>query len=112
MLEDYLKKAVAEIVDNAFKFSQPGTAVRVSAAERAGTHYVVTVHDDGRGMTADQIQQVGAYMQFNRHFYEQQGSGLGLIIACRLTELHSGSLEIASTSGAGTTVTLSLPLVR
>jgi signal transduction histidine kinase len=112
MLEDYLKKAVAEIVDNAFKFSQPGTAVRVSAAERAGTHYVVTVHDDGRGMTADQIQQVGAYMQFNRHFYEQQGSGLGLIIARRLTELHSGSLEIASTSGAGTTVTLSLPLVR
>lgn len=109
MLADYFRKAVAEVVDNAFKFSQPGAAVRVSAAAQGG-RYVIAVRDSGRGMTADEISQVGAYMQFNRHFYEQQGSGLGLVIARRLAELHGGSLGIESVSGAGTTVTLSLPL--
>lgn len=109
MLEDYFRKAAAEVVDNAFKFSQPGAAVHVSAAAQGG-RYVIAVRDSGRGMTADEISQVGAYMQFNRHFYEQQGSGLGLVIARRLAELHGGSLKIESVSGAGTTVTLSLPL--
>lgn len=109
MLADYFQKAVSEVIDNAFKFSAPGAEVRVSAAAR-GKRYVIAVRDSGRGMTADEIGQVGAYMQFNRHFYEQQGSGLGLIIARRLAELHAGGLEISSARGAGTTVTLSLPL--
>jgi len=51
-------------------------------------------------------------MQFDRKMQEQQGQGLGLTIAKRLTELHGGTLMIRSTKGVGTTVTVSFPRKR
>ncbi|MFO7322443.1 MAG: response regulator, partial [Chloroflexota bacterium] len=74
--DEYLRKAVEEVVDNAFKFSNPGTPVQVTAG-RDGSWYTIAVIDQGRGMTPEQINSIGAYMQFDRRFYEQQGSGLG-----------------------------------
>ena len=60
-------------------------------------------------MRTEHIAEIGAYMQFERKIYEQQGSGLGLTIAKRLTELHRGELSIESQLGAGTTVEVKLP---
>jgi len=48
-------------------------------------------------------------MQFDRRMHEQQGLGLGLTIARRLTELHGGTLTIQSQKEAGTTIVLKLP---
>jgi signal transduction histidine kinase len=48
-------------------------------------------------------------MQFDRKMHEQQGLGLGLSIAKRLTELHGGALVIESRKGEGTTITVRLP---
>jgi two-component system, sensor histidine kinase and response regulator len=62
---------------------------------------VLRVRDRGRGMRPEHIAEVGAYMQFERRFYEQQGSGLGLTIARRLTELQGGRLTISSEWGLG-----------
>lgn len=47
-------------------------------------------------MTTAQIAELGAYRQFERKLHEQQGSGLGLIIAKLLTELHGGEIKIHS----------------
>lgn len=105
----YLEKIVSELVDNAFKFSEPGTAVRVVGLREAD-YYVLEVADQGRGMEAEQVQRIGAFVQFDRDRYEQQGLGLGLTVARRLTELHQGALTVESTPGEGTTVWVWLPL--
>jgi two-component system, sensor histidine kinase and response regulator len=106
---DYLKKAVEELVENAFKFSAVGTLVGVLALHDRDS-YIVEIRDQGCGMTLEQISQVGAYMQFDRKQREQQGSGMGLIIAKRLVELHAGQLAIESLPNQGTTVRLTLPV--
>ena len=107
--EEYLTKIVDELVHNAFKFSKPGTAVRVALAA-TDKSLALSIHDHGRGLDTEQIRRLGAYMQFERKTQEQQGLGLGLIIAKRLTELHGGSLAIESQPGKGTVVAVKLPL--
>jgi signal transduction histidine kinase len=106
--EDYLGKIVAELVRNAFKFSQSGTPVRVTL-QNAADAVSLTVTDQGRGFSTEHIAKVGAYMQFDRKMHEQQGLGLGLTICRRLTELHGGSLTIQSKQGEGAAVTLRFP---
>ena len=70
----------------------------------------MSIADQGRGMTREQIAGVGAYMQFDRDTYEQQGSGLGLIIARMLAQIYDGELRIDSVPGQGTTVHISFPI--
>jgi signal transduction histidine kinase len=106
--EDYLSKIVDELTHNAFKFSQPGTPVRVELIE---SHSSVTlaVIDRGRGFSTEHINKIGAYMQFDRKMHEQQGLGLGLVIAKRLTELHGGTLGIQSEPDSETIVSVKFP---
>jgi signal transduction histidine kinase len=104
-----LVKITEELVDNAFKFSKAGTPVRFVARVAEGQFQLVVV-DQGRGMTPEQITKIGPHMQFDRATYEQQGAGLGLIIAKRLTELLGGRFRIESQPGSGTAVRLAFPL--
>jgi two-component system, sensor histidine kinase and response regulator len=106
--EPKLKIVVEELIDNAFKFSTTGTPVEIAAASTKNG-LSLTIRDQGRGMTAEQLASLGAYMQFERKFYEQQGSGLGVAIAKRLVELHGGTLTIASVPGQQTTVQVTFP---
>jgi signal transduction histidine kinase len=70
---------------------------------------LVMMINKGRGMTAEQIRNIGAYVQFDRTVYEQQGSRVGLTVAKHLCEMHGGVLSIQSDHGHGTTVTVRLP---
>ncbi|OLP19999.1 hybrid sensor histidine kinase/response regulator [Leptolyngbya sp. 'hensonii'] len=106
--ENKLKKIVEELVDNAFRFSTQGSLVKVYSFE-SDDKFVLHVIDYGRGMTAEQISHVGAYMQFDPELFDQQGTGLGLAIAKRLTELHGGEMLIESILGKQTIVRISLP---
>jgi two-component system sensor kinase len=107
--EEDLEKITEEIVDNAFKFSQKGSLVTVQNTLE-DNKFILTVTNQGRGMNPEQISQIGAYIQFERKLYEQQGSGLGLIIAKRMTELYSGELEIQSNPNEKIIVSICLPL--
>lgn len=104
-----LRKIIEELTENAFKFSQPGTAVQVKSST-ANHRYTVTIRDHGTGLTAEQIAQLGAYIQFNREFYEQQGIGLGFVIAKRLIDMYNGQIEVHSAPGEGTTIRFSFPI--
>lgn len=108
--EEHLKKVVEELVDNAVKFSEPGKPIHVTALADKN-QYTVKVSDQGRGMTPEQIKNVGAGMQFDRKTYEHQGSGLGLAIVKGLTEvLHDGTVEIISTPHEQTVVEVCIHL--
>lgn len=106
-----LAKILEELLDNAFKFSLPGTLVQVITAVDEQS-FTLTVKDQGRGMTPEQIEHVDAFMQFDRQKYEQQGQGLGLILVYRLAELNDGKVAIESIPEQGTTIRVMLPYCK
>jgi len=108
MAPAYFRKAVMELCDNAFKFSAAGMPVRVSLGSR-GAETVLEVTDHGYGMAPDQVREVGAFQQFDRGRFEQQGSGVGLTLVRGITEASGGRLEIRSRPDEGTTVRLLWP---
>lgn len=107
----YLAKIVDELAQNAFKFSAPGTPVKV-VLNTSATGPVLSITDQGCGFETEYISKVGAYMQFDRKIQEQQGQGLGLVIAKRLTEVHGGVLSLQSVRGTRTVVTVKFPAVE
>lgn len=109
--EQDLNKILEEVIDNAFKFSEENSAVQVSASLKAADDYVISIANRGRRMSAEQIAGIGAYMQFDRWLYEQQGMGMGLTIAKRLTELAGGKLVIQSSEQGLTEVQICLPVL-
>ncbi|MEG4032411.1 response regulator [Microcoleus sp. w1-18aA5] len=104
-----LAKIVEELLDNAFKFSLEGTPVLLSTFVENQT-FILSVKDQGRGMTTDQISQLEAYRQFDRKLYQQAGLGLGLAIVQLLVELHGGEFKIESLPQQETIVCVSLPV--
>lgn len=102
-------KIVEELVDNALKFSEPGTPVRVSS-RREDRFYVLQVVDEGRGMTTRQVRRLGSFVQIDREHHEQQGLGLGLSIAKKMLHRFGGDLKIRSEAGKGTEVIGFIPV--
>ena len=104
----HLIQLTEELVDNALKFSPPGSAVTLSTCNEE-SQFVLTMEDSGRGMTPEQIKQVGAFVQFERRRYEQQGSGLGLELVRLIARVNAGTMSIESEAGSATRVCVRLP---
>jgi signal transduction histidine kinase len=108
-----LKQILLNLLSNAIKFTPRGGSVRLSVS-RAGGELVLTVVDTGIGMRPENIPiALEPFRQIDGSLSRQhQGTGLGLPLAKRLTELHGGTLEITSEPGEGTCVAVRLPLSR
>jgi two-component system sensor histidine kinase KdpD len=105
-----VEQAFGQIVDNAAKYSPPGSPITV-AAKRNGRDLVLSVHDEGAGLTAQENAQLGErFFRGPRHATTTSGSGLGLWIAKAFVSANGGKIEAAS-AGAdrGTTVSIHLP---
>ena len=109
IMTEYLSKISEEIIDNAFKFSDTGSLVEINS-QIVDQNLEIRVRDNGYGMADTEIEQIEGFVQFNRDENEQQGMGLGLSLATRLVELHSGRFMLTSEVGKGTTITIVLPL--
>jgi two-component system, sensor histidine kinase and response regulator len=107
----YLTTLIVELMDNAMKFSQAGTPIFVSVQQKDG-ECVIVIRDEGRGMSASQIKNIGAFTQFDRDLYEQQGVGLGFSIIARIVELFNGNLSVKSEPAKGTSVSVKLALAH
>jgi two-component system, sensor histidine kinase and response regulator len=98
-------KIIQEVLDNAFKFSTEETQVIIKCWQNLG-NIEIAITNYGYGMSQEQIKKIGAYQQFDRLIYEQQGLGLGLVIAKIMTEIYGGSIIIESIVDQVTTVKL------
>ena len=99
-----------ELSDNAFKFSKNGDKVTLSS-KIINDKLVMELSDEGIGIDEAQVSNIAALNQFNREENEQQGVGLGLIIAKKMVELHNGSFNIIGNgSNKGTKLTFSFPI--
>ena len=98
---DELKEVLLNVLENA----RLAGATRVSANVSSGDGRVsIAVRDDGQGIPAEVLPKI-----FEPHFSTRtSGSGLGLAISRRLVEGWGGSIDVDSTVGEGTTVTLAL----
>ncbi|HTZ78358.1 MAG TPA: PAS domain S-box protein [Stellaceae bacterium] len=112
--ETAIKRILLNLLSNAVKFSEAGTTVTVLSTLDAEGAFRIEVHDQGIGMTPEEIPlALTPFRQINSGLQRKyEGTGLGLPIAKQLAELHGGSLSIDSARGKGTTVTLILPESR
>jgi two-component system sensor histidine kinase/response regulator len=101
-----LSRILEELVDNACKFSRPGSPIRVELSDDRR----LTITDAGRGLTAGEIKSIGAFQQFERKKYEQQGLGLGLILVQRLVKKSRAEFSMVSDPGKRTEVQIAFPL--
>jgi signal transduction histidine kinase len=106
-----LKQVFVNLIGNAIKFTPEEGRVTVSG-ESSNDELRVRIRDTGIGICAKEIPLVlQPFYRVNSALdAKHQGAGLGLPFAKSVVELHGGTLEIESELGAGTTVTVTLPL--
>ena len=106
-----LVSAVANLVENGVKYSDPGSTVEVSA-RTDGTWVDIVVRDHGIGIPARDLDRI--FERFYRvdraRSRETGGTGLGLAIVRHVATNHGGSVSVASQEGGGSTFTLRIPV--
>lgn len=107
-----VKQIVINLVSNAVKFTPAHGRVDVTVRPEGPGHALLTVADTGIGMSPDEVQTaLRPFGQVETGFNRRnEGSGLGLPIACALARLHGGDLRIWSEKGQGTRVSVLFPL--
>ena len=98
-------------IDNAIKYSQPGSSVKITGKKHKQT-VQVRIIDKGSGIKREELPYI--FERFyradsSRSKSSSGGYGLGLAIARKITDSHHGYIEVSSTMGKGTTFTVFLP---
>lgn len=108
---DTLRHIISNLLSNAVKYSDAGSPVGFSVT-REGQNAILKVTDHGIGIP--EADQAHLFTSFARgsNVGQRPGSGLGLLIVKRCTDLHGGTLQIESSVGQGTTVVVILPVFQ
>lgn len=106
-----LRQALANLVDNAVKYTPAGGAVTI-AARADGANVVVEVRDSGPGIPVDQQPRIWERLYRGDAGRHERGLGLGLSLVKAVVEAHRGTAEVVSAPGAGSTFRISLPAGR
>jgi len=94
------------------KFTQPGGRVELEAVAFGASCARIEIRDNGPGMTSEEIDTaMRPFGQVNGGWTKRhEGTGLGLPISLALARLHGGDMQLHSTKGLGTRVTIDLPV--
>ena len=106
-----LKQIMINLMSNAIKFTDRGGWVKVAARAESG-HILISVEDNGIGISAEDMPQIGNQFFQAQSSYDRahDGTGLGLSIVKGLVGLHNGELMMRSRPGEGTCITVRLPI--
>ncbi len=106
-----IEQALGQILDNAGKYSAPGSNIRLTGRLQNG-QVVIAVADQGSGLSVDEKTRLGErFFRGNRHQSTTSGTGLGLWIANAFLNVNGGRLQVTSAGeGGGTTVAIELPV--
>ena len=112
--ERRVKQIVLNLLANAIKFTPPGGTITVKARVDGEGRFTCAVSDTGEGIAPENLDIVMTpFGQVDGSLARpHDGVGLGLPLSRSLAELHGGSLTLESTSGIGTTVTVTFPVER
>jgi two-component system, cell cycle sensor histidine kinase PleC len=107
-----LKQILINLLSNAMKFTPEWGRIRVEATIKSDDFVTISITDTGPGMTPGEIETaMSPFGQVESGFNKRhEGTGLGLPIAFALARLHGGDLQIQSTKGAGTRVSVLIPV--
>ena len=108
-----IQQVLSNLLDNAAKYSLPGTPIHISVSSDT-TRVTVGVHDRGVGIPPEHAEQIfdRFYRIENAGIRSAGGIGLGLAISRGLIEAHGGRMWVDSLAGRGSTFYFSIPVVR
>jgi signal transduction histidine kinase len=109
---ELVRMVIRQIVGNAFKYSRPGTPIRLAARGQQDSA-IVSVTDSGPGIPHEEQGRI-----FEKFYRGQNGPGhpsgmgMGLPIARQIVEAHGGRMWVDSQPGEGSTFSFTLPFAR
>jgi signal transduction histidine kinase len=103
-----LRQVFINIIDNALKYTSEDGIINIFA-EQKDDFIQVRINDNGCGIPAIHLPNVKD--KFYKANQTQIGSGIGLAVADDIVKMHGGTLDVVSEEGAGTTVTISIPIL-
>ena len=111
---DRLVQILVNVLDNAVKFTPEGGSVSITASPEVQGFVVIKITDTGIGISKSELPRLGErfYRIDKTRSREMGGTGLGLSIVKHLMKAHEGSMEIESTLGKGTTVSLHFSVLQ
>jgi heavy metal sensor kinase len=106
--ENRLRQAVANLLDNAIKYTPAGGRVEVAVKQAAG-QVLITVRDTGIGIPEEELPKVWERLYRGDKSRSKRGLGLGLSLVKAIAHAHLGDCGVKSESGAGAEFTLRIP---
>lgn len=107
-----LKQVLLNLGDNAVKYTPAGGTISIGLKSR-GRETILTISDTGAGIPAEDLPRVfDRFYRGSRTGRSSDGTGLGLAIVKRIIEAHSGSIDVESRLGQGSTFSVTLPIAR
>ena len=106
-----IEQVVANLIDNAVKYTPAGGRVDIDVRRDAG-HALLRVRDTGVGIPSDELPRIWDRLFRGDTSRTERGLGLGLSLVRAVVEAHGGTVDVSSTLGRGSTFTVALPMAR
>jgi signal transduction histidine kinase len=105
-----IQQALANLIDNAIKYTPPGGRVEVSAGQD-DQQVLIRVKDTGMGISTEDLPRIWDRLYRGDKSRSQKGLGLGLCLVKAVVEAHHGKVEVTSQPGNGSLFTIILPRI-